>query len=102
MAAFSYWLISPLALAGKIRGWDRAVATPVRDWRNAKVDVIVPARNEEASIALALESTDVSKYFKLNHLTARRDDRRAVFEFCHRALVVRLIKRTIFAPESRL
>lgn len=45
-----------LALVGKVRGWDRAVPTPTEDWRNAKVDVLVPARNEEGSIAFALES----------------------------------------------
>lgn len=59
MAALSYWLISPsfmLALAGKIRGWDRAVPTPQRDWHSVIVDVLVPARNEEAKIAIALES----------------------------------------------
>src|SRR5690242_2435531 len=59
MAAVSYWLISPsfmLAIAGKLRGGDRVVPTPVRDWRMAKVDVIVPARNEEGKIALALDS----------------------------------------------
>jgi Glycosyl transferase family 2 len=59
MAAVSYWLLSPsffLALAGKIRGWDRTVSTPVREWRTAKVDVVIPARNEQRNIALALDS----------------------------------------------
>src|SRR5690242_17714772 len=59
MAAVSYWLLSPsflLALAGKIRGWDSTVPTPVRDWRTAEVDAVIPARNEERKIALALDS----------------------------------------------
>lgn len=59
MAAVSYCLISPsflLALAGKIRGWDRTVSTPARDWHTANVDIIIPARNEESKVALALDS----------------------------------------------
>jgi hypothetical protein len=59
MAAVSYWLISPsflLALAGKIRGWDRTAPTPTRDWHTAKVDAIIPARNEQRTIAIALDS----------------------------------------------
>src|SRR5258708_19456197 len=43
-------------MVGKLRGWDRTVATPAVDWRRMSVDVIVPAKNEEKSIAIALAS----------------------------------------------
>ena len=43
-------------MVGKLRGWDRTVATPAVDWRKMSVDVIVPAKNEEKSIAIALAS----------------------------------------------
>jgi glycosyltransferase involved in cell wall biosynthesis len=59
VAALSYWFLSPsflLALAGQIRGWEETEPTPVRSWRTATVDAIVPAYNEESTIALALES----------------------------------------------
>jgi len=45
-----------MAVLGKVRGWDRTVSTPAVDWRKVTVDVIVPAKNEETSIALALSS----------------------------------------------
>ncbi|MSV34843.1 MAG: glycosyltransferase family 2 protein [Bryobacterales bacterium] len=59
MASLSYWFLSPsliLAIAGKLRGWDRTVPTPAVDWRRMTVDAVVPAKNEEASIAIALSS----------------------------------------------
>lgn len=59
MASISYWCLSPnliLALAGKLKSWDRTQPTPAFDWRSAVVDVVIPARNEEASIALCLNS----------------------------------------------
>lgn len=59
MASISYWFLSPsviLALAGKLKGWDRTQATPAFDWRKAAVDVVIPARNEESTISLALAS----------------------------------------------
>src|SRR5258708_30113239 len=59
MASLSYWFLSPsliMAVVGKVRGGDRTVSTPAVDWRNATVDVVVPAKNEEQSIALALSS----------------------------------------------
>ena len=55
----SYWIISPnfiLALLGKLRGSDPIVPTPAFDWRTAKVDIAIPAKNEERGIALALGS----------------------------------------------
>ena len=59
MAAISYWFLSPsviLALLGKLKGWDRTKPTPTFDWRTATLDVVIPARNEESSIALCLAS----------------------------------------------
>jgi glycosyltransferase involved in cell wall biosynthesis len=45
-----------MAVLGKVRGWDRTVSTPAVDWRKVTVDVVVPAKNEENSIALVLSS----------------------------------------------
>ncbi|HET9319950.1 MAG TPA: glycosyltransferase, partial [Bryobacteraceae bacterium] len=59
MAAISYWFLSPsviLALIGKWKGWDRTKPTPTFDWKTATVDVVIPAKDEEASIALCLAS----------------------------------------------
>jgi glycosyltransferase involved in cell wall biosynthesis len=59
MAAISYWFLSPsviLALLGKLKGWDRTRATPTFDWKTATIDVVIPAKNEESSIALCLAS----------------------------------------------
>lgn len=59
MAAVSYLVLSPsfmLAIAGKVRGWDKISPTPVRDWRTASVDVVIPAHNEERTLGLALDS----------------------------------------------
>ncbi len=59
MASISYWFLSPslmLAMVGKLRGWDRTISTPTVDWRNVTVDVVLPAKNEEKAIALALSS----------------------------------------------
>ena len=59
MAAISYWFLSPsviLALLGKLKGWDRTKPTPTFDWKAATLDVVIPARNEESSIALCLKS----------------------------------------------
>src|SRR5882724_5982384 len=59
MAAISYWFLSPsviLALLGKLKGWDRTTPTPTFDWKTATLDVLIPARNEESSIALCLAS----------------------------------------------
>jgi cellulose synthase/poly-beta-1,6-N-acetylglucosamine synthase-like glycosyltransferase len=59
MASISYWFLSPsviLALIGKFRGWDRTQPTPTFDWKTATLDVLIPAKNEESSIALSLAS----------------------------------------------
>ena len=59
MAAISYWFLSPsviLALLGKLKGWDRTKPTPAFDWKTATLDVVIPAKNEESSIALCLAS----------------------------------------------
>ena len=48
MASISYWFLSPsviLAILGKLKGWDRTRPTPAFDWRSAKVDVVIPAKN---------------------------------------------------------
>jgi glycosyltransferase involved in cell wall biosynthesis len=45
-----------MAMIGKLRGWDRTTPTPATNWREVVVDVVVPAKNEEKSIALALSS----------------------------------------------
>jgi hypothetical protein len=45
-----------MAILGKVRGWDRTVSTPAVDWRKTTVDVVVPAKNEEKSIALVLST----------------------------------------------
>ena len=59
MASISYWFLSPsvvLAMIGKLRGWDKTIPTAAVDWRNLAVDVVLPAKNEEQCIALALSS----------------------------------------------
>jgi glycosyltransferase involved in cell wall biosynthesis len=59
MASISYWFLSPsviLALIGKLKGWDRTKPTPTFDWKAATLDVLIPAKNEESSIALSLAS----------------------------------------------
>ena len=59
MAAIPYWFLSPsviLALLGKLKGWDRTKPTPTFDWKAATLDVVIPAKNEESSIALCLAS----------------------------------------------
>lgn len=59
MATLPYFILSPnaaLSIVGLLHGPDRTVPTPPTDWRKAKVDVIIPARNEEANIAFCLNS----------------------------------------------
>lgn len=59
MAATPYFVISPntaLSVVGLVHGPDRTVPTPAEDWRVAKVDVIIPALNEETNIAFCLDS----------------------------------------------
>jgi glycosyltransferase involved in cell wall biosynthesis len=59
VASISYWFLSPsviLAVLGKLKGWDRTKPTPAFDWETATLDVVIPAKNEESSIALCLVS----------------------------------------------
>jgi len=59
VASFSFLAIGPnslLSLIGLIHGPDKTVPTPPEDWRQATVDVVIPALNEEANIALCLAS----------------------------------------------
>ena len=59
MATLPYFVLSPstiLSLLGLLRGPDHTKPTPAEDWRDAKVDVIIPALNEADNIALCLAS----------------------------------------------
>jgi glycosyltransferase involved in cell wall biosynthesis len=59
MATYPYFILSPstvLSIAGLIRGPERVVATPAEDWRQARIDVVIPAFNEAANIVLCLAS----------------------------------------------
>jgi Glycosyl transferase family 2 len=75
MAAISYWFLSPsviLALLGKLKGWDRTKPTPTFDWRTATLDVVIPAKNEESSIALCLASL-FDQNFRIRRVTVIDD-----------------------------
>jgi glycosyltransferase involved in cell wall biosynthesis len=75
MASVSYWFLSPslvLALLGKLKGWDRTKPTPAFDWKTATLDVVIPARNEESSIALCLDSL-FDQDFRLRRVTVIDD-----------------------------
>lgn len=59
MAFIPYFLLSPntiMSIAGFLHGPDKTVPTPPEDWRQATVDVVIPALNEEKNIALCLAS----------------------------------------------
>jgi glycosyltransferase involved in cell wall biosynthesis len=59
MATIPYFIFSPstiLSLSGFMRGADKTRPTPAEDWRDAKVDVIIPALNEADNIVLCLAS----------------------------------------------
>ncbi len=59
MATVPYFVLSPsiiLSLGGLIRGADTTVPTPAEDWRQAIVDVVIPAHNESENIVLCLAS----------------------------------------------
>jgi glycosyltransferase involved in cell wall biosynthesis len=59
MATYPYFVVSPstvLSLIGVLRGPDRTRPTPAEDWRDATVDVIIPALNEADNIVLCLAS----------------------------------------------
>ena len=57
MAVFPYFVLGPnalLSLAGLAKGADRTTPTPAEDWRQARVDVVIPAFNEADTIVLCL------------------------------------------------
>jgi glycosyltransferase involved in cell wall biosynthesis len=59
MATLPYFVISPntlLSFLGLLHGPDKIIPTPAEDWRTARVDVIIPALNEERNIPLCLAS----------------------------------------------
>ena len=59
MATMPYFVISPstvLSICGLLHGPDKTIATPAEDWKQAKVDVIIPALNEADTIILCLSS----------------------------------------------
>jgi glycosyltransferase involved in cell wall biosynthesis len=59
MATIPYFIFSPstlLSLTGLLRGPDPTESTPPEDWRQARVDVIIPALNEADNIVLCLAS----------------------------------------------
>ena len=59
MATAPWFVISPnalLSVIGLLRGPDRTVPTPTRDWRTAVVDVVIPAYREAENITHCLVS----------------------------------------------
>jgi glycosyltransferase involved in cell wall biosynthesis len=101
MAQVSYFVFSPNAIVsayGLLYGPDRTVPTPAEDWRTAVVDVVIPALNEEATIALSLASI-ARQTLKPRHIILVDDgsrDRtvRYAESFCRtRGLNVQIIKR---------
>ena len=59
MATYPYFVLSPstlLSLGGFLRGPDKTTPTPSDDWRDARVDVVIPALNEAENIVLCLAS----------------------------------------------
>ena len=59
MAVMPYFVISPntvVSLLGLLHGPDKTEPTPAEDWRDAVIDVVIPAYNEQANIVLALDS----------------------------------------------
>ncbi len=57
MATTPYFILSPntvLSIIGLIHGPDKTVPNPAEDWREATVDVVIPAFNEESNIPLCL------------------------------------------------
>jgi glycosyltransferase involved in cell wall biosynthesis len=59
VATVPYFIFSPstlLSLSGILRGPDPTRPTPAEDWREAKVDVVIPALNEADNIILCLAS----------------------------------------------
>src|SRR6266852_4938653 len=59
MATLPYFIFSPstiLSMSGLYRGPDTTRPTPVEDWREATIDVIIPALNEADNLVLCLAS----------------------------------------------
>jgi glycosyltransferase involved in cell wall biosynthesis len=60
LAAFiPFFVLSPntiMSIIGYIHGPDKTIPTPKEDWRKAKVDVVIPAFNEEHTIPFCLAS----------------------------------------------
>ena len=59
MAVYPYFVLGPnaaLSLAGLTKGRDRTTPTPAEDWRQARVDVVIPAFNEADTIVFCLAS----------------------------------------------
>ncbi len=59
MATTPYFVLSPsaiLSIVGLLHGPDKTVPTPTEDWRDAVVDVVIPAFNEAHNIAHCLAS----------------------------------------------
>jgi len=59
MATTPYFVLSPttvVSLLGLLRGADKTDPNPAENWRDAVVDVVIPALNEEEHIALCLSS----------------------------------------------
>src|SRR3569832_1228606 len=57
MATTPYFILSPntvLSLIGLAHGPDKTLPNPAEDWREATVDVVIPAFNEESNIPLCL------------------------------------------------
>ena len=100
MASISYWFLSPsviLAILGKLKGWDRTRPTPAFDWRSATVDVVIPAKNEESSVALCLASL-VEQDFPIRKVTVIDDgssDRTAQVVRCFREMTGKEIELVV-------
>lgn len=59
MATLPYFVLSPatvMSLIGLARGPDRTVPTPAEDWREARIQVVIPALNEAENIVHCLAS----------------------------------------------
>ena len=59
MATYPYFILSPstiLSIGGFWRGPEQVTPTPAEDWREARVDVVIPALNEADNIILCLAS----------------------------------------------
>lgn len=59
VAVYPYFVLGPnaaLSLAGLAKGPDATTPTPAEDWRQARVDVVIPAFNEADTIVLCLAS----------------------------------------------